>query len=44
MRYCMISYHVPPDRLPDAYGGKPPGVAAPASQKNYASLYLLGVC
>ena len=44
MEYGMISYHVPLDRHPDTYNGRPLGVAALASQKNYMSLYLLGVC
>lgn len=44
MQYGMISYHVPLDRHPDTYNGQPLSVATLASQKNYMSLYLLGVC
>jgi len=44
VQYGMISYHIPLDRYPDTYNGQPLGVAALASQKNYMSLYLLGVC
>jgi len=44
MQYGMISYHIPLDRYPDTYNKQPLGVAALASQKNYLSLYLLGVC
>ena len=43
MQYGMIGYLVPLDRFPDTYNGQPLGVAALASQKNYMSLYLLGV-
>lgn len=43
MQYGMISYHVPLDRHPETYNGQPLSVAALASQKNYMSLYLLGV-
>ena len=44
MQYGMISYHVPLDRHPKTYNGQPLSVATLASQKNYMSLYLLGVC
>jgi hypothetical protein len=44
MQYGMISYYVPLDRHPDTYNGQPLSAAALASQKNYMSLYLLGVC
>ena len=44
MQYGMISYHVPLDRHPETYNGQPLSVATLASQKNYMSLYLLGVC
>lgn len=44
MQFGMISYHVPLGRYPDTYNGRPLGVAALASQKNYLSLYLLGIC
>lgn len=40
----MISYHVPLASFPRTYNGRPLGAVALASQKNHASLYLLGVC
>ncbi|MBA3423667.1 MAG: DUF1801 domain-containing protein [Rubrobacter sp.] len=43
MQYGMISYHIPLERYPDTYNKRPFAVAL-ASQKNYMSLYLLGVC
>jgi hypothetical protein len=44
MQYGMISYRIPLNHYPNTYNGQPLGVAALASQKNYMSLYLLGVC
>jgi hypothetical protein len=44
MQYGMISYHVPLDRHQETYNGQPLSVATLALQKNYMSLYLLGVC
>lgn len=44
MQYGMIGYFVPLDLHPDTYNGQPLSVATLASQKNYISLYLLGVC
>ncbi len=44
MQYGMIGYYVPFDLHPDTYNGQPLSVATLASQKNYMSLYLLGVC
>ena len=44
MQFGMISYHVPLERYPETYNGRPLGVVGLASQKNYVSLYLLGVC
>ena len=43
MQFGMISYHVPLERYPDTYNGKPLGLAALASQKSYMTLYLMGV-
>ena len=43
MEFGMISYHVPLERYPDTYNGKPLGLAALANQKNYMSLYLMGI-
>ena len=43
VEFGMISYHVPLGRYPGTYNGRPLGVAALASQKNYVSLYLFGV-
>jgi hypothetical protein len=39
----MISWVIPLEDYPDTYNGQPLGVAALASQKNYMSLYLMGV-
>lgn len=44
MQYGMIGYYVPLDLHPDTYNAQPLSVATLASQKNYMSLYLLGVC
>jgi Domain of unknown function (DU1801) len=41
--YGMVSWVIPLEDYPDTYNGQPLGVAALASQKNYMSLYLLGV-
>ncbi|HEX2195033.1 MAG TPA: DUF1801 domain-containing protein [Candidatus Limnocylindria bacterium] len=43
MQYGMIGWYVPLERFPDTYNGRPLGVAALASQKNYMSLYLNSV-
>ena len=42
MQYGMIGYHVPLERYPVTYNGRP-GVAALASQKRHLSLYLMGI-
>jgi hypothetical protein len=39
----MISYDIPLQTLPDTYNGQPLTYVALASQKNYMSLYLMGV-
>jgi hypothetical protein len=39
----MISWVVPLARFPNTYNGQPLGVLALAAQKNYLSLYLLGL-
>lgn len=39
----MPSYYVPLERYPETYNGQPLTVAALASQKNYMSLYVMGV-
>jgi hypothetical protein len=39
----MLAYVVPLDRYPDTYNGRPLQVAALANQKQYVSLYLMGV-
>ena len=41
--FGMLAYVVPLDVLPDTYNGHPLQLAALAAQKNYNSLYLLGV-
>jgi hypothetical protein len=43
MGWGMISYGVPLERYPDTYNGQPLCYAALAAQKNYFSLYLMGV-
>ncbi len=43
MDYGMISWVIPLEDYPDTYNGKPLGVAALASQKNYMALYLMGI-
>lgn len=43
MEFGMISFHVPLERFPDTYNGRPLGLAALASQKNYMALYLNNV-
>ena len=39
----MLSYVIPLERYPDTYNGKPLGYVSLASQKNYMSLYLMGI-
>lgn len=39
----MIAWAVPLERYPDTYNGQPLCIAGLASQKNYNSLYLMGV-
>ena len=39
----MISYVVPLERYPKTYNGRPLGYVSLSSQKNYVSLYLMGV-
>jgi hypothetical protein len=39
----MIGYYVPLSRYPDTYNGQPLAYAGVASQKNYMSIYLMGV-
>ncbi|WP_304453168.1 DUF1801 domain-containing protein [Nocardiopsis sp. YSL2] len=43
MEFGMISYHVPLERFPDTYNGRPLGYVALAAQKRHFSLYLMGV-
>jgi uncharacterized protein YdhG (YjbR/CyaY superfamily) len=43
MGYGMICYSVPLKTYPDTYNGQPLCYAALASQKQYCSLYLMGV-
>ena len=43
MEYGMISYHVPLERYPDTYNGKPLGLAALANHKHFMTLYLMGI-
>jgi hypothetical protein len=43
MEFGMIAWYVPLETLPDTYNGRPLGLAALASHKNYMSLYLNSV-
>ena len=43
MEFGMITYSIPLSRYPKTYNKKPLGYVALASQKNYLSLYLMGV-
>lgn len=43
MNWGMISYEIPLERYPDTYNRQPLVYAALASQKNYMSLYLMGL-
>jgi uncharacterized protein YdhG (YjbR/CyaY superfamily) len=43
MNWGMISYEIPLENYPDTYNGQPLSYAALAAQKNYYSLYLMGV-
>ena len=42
-RQGTISYVIPLERYPETYNGRPLGYVSLASQKNYVSLYLMGV-
>lgn len=41
--FGMLTYVVPLKRYPDTYNGRPLAIAALASQKQYMSVYLMGV-
>jgi hypothetical protein len=43
MNWGMISYEIPLSRYPKTYNGQPLAYVALAAQKNYCSLYLMGV-
>lgn len=43
MQYGMIGYYIPLARYPNTYNGQPLGYVGLASQKNYMSLYLMGI-
>jgi uncharacterized protein YdhG (YjbR/CyaY superfamily) len=43
IEFGMITYSIPLSRYPKTYNGKPLQYLALASQKNYLSLYLMGV-
>lgn len=43
IQYGMISYHVPLARFEQTYNGRPLAYIGLANQKNYMSLYLMGV-
>lgn len=43
MQYGMIGYYIPLSRFPVTYNGQPLSYVALAAQKNYMSLYLMGI-
>lgn len=43
MQYGMIGYYIPLSRYPNTYNGQPLAYAGLASQKNYVSVYLMGI-
>lgn len=43
MQYGMIGYYIPLSRYPNTYNGQALSYVGLASQKNYMSLYLMGV-
>lgn len=43
MGFGMITYVIPLSRYPETYNGRPLCYAGLASQKNYCSVYLMGV-
>lgn len=43
MQYGMINFIIPLERFPQTYNGQPLSVLALASQKQYMSIYLLGL-
>jgi hypothetical protein len=43
MQYGMLCYVIPLERYPETYNGRPLGYVSLASQKNYMSLYLMGI-
>ena len=43
MQYGMISWVIPLTRYPNTYNKHPLAIASLANQKNYMSLYLLGI-
>lgn len=43
MQYGMIAYYIPLSRYPKTYNGQPLGYISIASNKDYISLYLMGI-
>lgn len=43
MEYGMIAYYIPLEKYPKTYNGQPLGYISIASNKNYVSLYLMGI-
>ena len=43
MQHGMITYVVPLERYPKTYNGRPLGYVSLGAQKNYVSIYLMGV-
>ena len=43
VEFGMLSWHVPLERYPDTYNGRPLGIVALANQKHHMAVYLMGV-
>jgi hypothetical protein len=43
VEFGMLSWHVPLERYPDTYNGRPLGFIALANQKQHMAVYLMGI-
>ena len=43
VEFGMLSWHVPLERYPDTYNGRPLGIVALANQKQHMAVYLMGI-
>jgi hypothetical protein len=43
VEFGMLSWHVPLERYPDTYNGRPLGIVALADQKHHMAVYLMGI-